>query len=224
MQSIVSSCPSPVQSPSVEIIEQGIIMSAQDLARFSIINWNRLNGYWGNNPARALGVVDRWLAKRVGYTRARIDMKRFPERSDFPEWEHLGTPHKRLGQLFWNAFRAMEIGELKLADSPDLEGMLFMDGYRNVPFLGDIGEVSASTFIFSMLRLNAGDLWISVPDAFHQIILEPLVNLRDEWENGREPQKPMAILEKPSLPQRKKKAKQSAEALAHLGLVQHTLL
>ncbi len=113
----------------------------------------------------------------------------------------------------------MEIGEIKFSDSPDFEGTLF----KNTPFLGDIGQVSISTFIFSMLQLNIGNLWISVPDAYHQVILEPLVNLRDEWENDRSPQKPMAVLQKQII--KKKRAKYfDKEVLAQHGLEQSILL
>jgi hypothetical protein len=65
----------------------------------------------------------------------------------------------------------------------DIGGLL--PDYCNVPFLGDVGVVSVSTFIVSMFELNIGDLWISVPDAHTQIIIEPIANLRDEWKNER---------------------------------------
>jgi hypothetical protein len=192
-------------------------MSASDIGRLDIVQWNQVNGYWGNNPARAMTVIDRWMSKRVGYTLVKVDMQEFPVRDGFPEWAHTGSPHDAVGRMFYNTFHATQKGELTFTDSPDLEGTIFMEGYRNVPFLGDIGQVSLSTFIFSMLRLNAGDLWISVPDAYHQVILEPLANLRDEWENDRKPQEQLLTMRKVTGKRKKQ------DASLDTGVTQETL-
>jgi len=126
-------------------------------------------------------ITDRWFAGRTGYTVVKVDMQRFPERSDWPGWDHVGC-HEALGKLYWNTFHAVFIGELKFSDAPDFEGTIHIPDYRAVPILGDIGVVGVSTFIMSMFQLNIGDLWVSIPNAHTQIILEPLVNLCDEWE------------------------------------------
>jgi hypothetical protein len=180
----ISCCPPAIQTPCINVIEQGIIQSVSDLGKLRIIDWNRTNGYWGHNPVRAMRIIDQCFTGRTGYTVVKIDMQRFPERSDWPSWDHVGC-HEQLGKLYWNTFHATFTGELKFSDAPDFEGTIHFPDYRDVTILGDIGEVSVSTFIMSMFQLNRSDLWISVPDAHTQIILEPIINLCDEWEREK---------------------------------------
>lgn len=184
MHSIVSSCPSSGQLPSVTVTEQRLITSARDLGGLQIIDWDRTSGYWDNNPARAMDLVENWLAHKAAYTVVRMEMKGYPVRTDWPGWEHAGC-HAPLGRLFWNAFHATQIGKLEFSDAPDFSGKFLSPDGVVTAFTGDIGKVAVSTFIFTMLQLNTSDLWISVPDAHTQVIIQPVINLREKWDKIR---------------------------------------
>lgn len=173
------------------IIEQGTIRNADDLCKLHIVDWHRLNGYWDNNPARVVQLVTSWLMKKATYTIAHIPLRTYPARADWPGWKQ-GGRQEELGRLFWNSFLATHRGSLTFSDEPDFAGSYLADA-RPEPFqvYGDIGQVAASTFVFTLAQMSEGDLWISVLDEETQVILELLFDLHDavarfldDWVSG----------------------------------------
>jgi hypothetical protein len=103
-----------------------------------------------------------------------------PERDDWPGWQHAGN-HAAIGRLFWNWFHWKKRGTLTFADAPDFSGVLHLVNGQTVSFFGDIGKVSPSTFLHTIKLLEQDDIWISIPTATTQIIIEPLISLRALW-------------------------------------------
>jgi len=103
-----------------------------------------------------------------------------PERDDWPGWKHVGA-HELLGKLYWNWFYQRPMGDLHFSDSPDFHGRITFPDSPNRDFWGDIGKVSASTFIGSLKMMDANDLWISVLDERTQVVIEPLVSIKELW-------------------------------------------
>jgi hypothetical protein len=161
------------------VIEQGIISTSNDLCKLQIIDWHRLNGDFENNPARAVQLATNWLTLKATYTIAHIPLRTYPTRNDWPGWKQ-GGQQESLGRLFWNAFLATRRGTLTFSDEPDFAGS-YQATSRPEPFqvYGDIGQVAASTFIFTLAHMSEGDLWISVLDEETQIILELLFDLQN---------------------------------------------
>jgi hypothetical protein len=92
-----------------------------------------------------MNAIGNWLTKNAVYTIYRCDMRKSPERSDFPGWNHGGN-HLQLGRLYWNMFHASFKGTLEFSDMPDFSGTIqFDDLDKPVSLFGDIGRVSAST-------------------------------------------------------------------------------
>jgi hypothetical protein len=156
-----------------DIIEQKLIESTIDLCRLNIIDFHRCNGLWGNNAAVAMNTIGNWLTKNAVYTIYRCDMRQYPDRSDFPGWNHVGN-HQELGQLYWNMFHASFKGTLEFSDMPDFSGTIqFDDLDKPVSLFGDIGRVSASTFGVDVLpHLSTHDLWLSILDEHTHVLLE----------------------------------------------------
>ena len=162
----------------MHIVEQGLLSSIEDIGRLKIMDFSRCNGLWQDNPVRAMNTAKNWMVGTMSYTILQIDMSKYPQRNDWPGWNHVGS-HEHLGKMYWNCFFANDDGNgtLKFSDSPDFEGTLLDEGIER-KFYGDIGQVSASTFIIEVLpRMHKGDLWISIPNERTQIILECLVDL-----------------------------------------------
>lgn len=156
----------------MEVIEQKQITTVVDIGSLNI-DFNRCNGYWKNNPVRAMQTIGNWLIGRTAYTIIRDDLRKYPERDDFPQWEHVGN-HKPLAKLYWNMFYATSQGTLTFHDMPDFSGTITLDDpKREAAFWGDIGKVSASTFCLEVLpRVSEGDLWISVVSEDTHIVVE----------------------------------------------------
>ncbi|MBO0780986.1 MAG: hypothetical protein J2P37_19360 [Ktedonobacteraceae bacterium] len=168
----------------IQKIKQGIISGFQDIHQLHMIDWSRLNGYWDNNPAEAIEIATSWLTSNARYTIASIDLCRYPQRNDWPGWPHAGRSHERLGRLFWNSYMASGLGTLTFHDAPDFSGTITRKDGRIVSLYGDIGIVSASTFLFTLVHMHAGDLWVSVLDEHTQVILEPLIDFERICKEG----------------------------------------
>ncbi len=155
------------------MVEQKHITSLRDIGHINIIDFNRCNGLWEDNPVYALEVIGGWLIGKAAYTIIHADLHAYPERNDFPQWEHIGN-HKPLAKLYWNMFHATFQGTLTFHDMPDFSGKIILDDpKREATFWGDIGQVSASVFGVEVLpQMHKGDLWISVISMDTQIVLE----------------------------------------------------
>lgn len=159
----------------MKILEQGTIKDSYDIMKLNIIDWNRLNGSW-SNAGEALKTITSWFKGRAQYSIVEYDLTIAPNRNDWPEWNHIGN-HERMGRLYWNTFKGREIeGEtLVFSDAPDFYGkMVAFEGCSRkfVDFWGDIGRVSAQAFAITQKSMRAHDIWISLPDEKHQIIIE----------------------------------------------------
>ena len=191
----------------MKMLEQWYVTSLEDVGKLHIIDFNRLNGYWENNPARALKTIGSWLINRTCATYIECDLKQFPVHPGF-QWEHVGN-HEPLGQLYWNAFHNMFIGEIHFQDAPDFSGRIYFEerGSKPVHFEGDIGQVSASTFALDVLpTMHKDDIWISILDERHHLILEflddltTLISKHMEKQYGlQEPKKRRAAIRKKQL-------------------------
>jgi len=73
-----------------------------------------------------------------------------------------------------------EKGTLAFADAPDFSGTLVIEGKR-IRFWGDSGKVSPITFLETLKQMDVHDIWISLPDAQTQIVIEALVSFRHLW-------------------------------------------
>lgn len=164
------------------IIEHGEIKSVRDLLKLGIIDWNRLNNYWENADEAASAIVS-WLdGSKATYGIVDHDLSAVPDRGDWPGWKHVGL-HPEMGKMYWNYFHYSFNGTLHFSDAPDFHGTLqFKDG-STARFYGDIGQVSASTFMHTIRMLDAGDIWISVIDSCTQIIIEPQISVSSLWNN-----------------------------------------
>lgn len=170
--------------PPVKILEKGMIEKPYDILHLNFIDWGRLNNYW-DNLGEALDLFASWLVGRVAYTIVEVDMHGLPDIVDFPsDWTHEGA-HEPIAIAYWNWWHLINTGRLVMSDEPDFWGELTTGG-MDKRFWGDIGQVSASTFAHVVKGLHKGDIWISIPDDQHQIILEPLVSLYDlfnDWDS-----------------------------------------
>jgi hypothetical protein len=162
----------------MEIVEQGLLNSLDQLTRLRIINFAHCNGYWENSPSKAMRAIANWTVGLFEYTVVRIDINKFPERDGWTGWNHVGH-HEQVGRLFWNSF--LHIGkshQLHFSDSPDITGEITWEDGHVTRIYGDVGEISVSTFALDVLPyIKKGDLWISVSSSFSQVILEPLVDV-----------------------------------------------
>lgn len=160
----------------MKILKQAEIRSASDFSKLRIVDWHRLNGYWQNDVTMPLSVISAFLSNHATYTLIEDDLTVYPVRDDWPNWVHAGNgSHERLGRLYWNMFYACFGGEgtLIMGDMPDFQGTLAFPGTQPVKFFGDIGQVSASTFVLDVLpKFTFHDLWITVFDEKHHLILE----------------------------------------------------
>lgn len=159
----------------MNIIKQGTFTSLSEIGSLRIMDFNRCNGLWENNPVSAMKTAENFLVEHFQYTVIETDMRESPERRDWPGWRHVGN-HVPLGRRYWNWFfeKGPAGGTLEFSDSPDFNGTFYNStAGREVSFFGDIGMVSASTFLIDVVpRMGHGDLWISIPNETTQIILE----------------------------------------------------
>lgn len=163
----------------MHMIEQGIFQSSYDILKLNIIDWNRLNGTW-QHPGDAIRTISSWVIGRAGYTIIEDDLHAYPERTDWPGWEHPGN-HERLGRLYWNSFYAAQTGVLRFSDAPDFYGTIeTQNGVQQI--WGDIGKVSAQAFAMTQKKMRVNDIWVSVLDDTHQVVIESLADNLNEWE------------------------------------------
>jgi len=154
----------------MRIIKQKQIESISDVTGLRIIDFNRCNGLWENNPYEAMNAVAPWLIGNT-YTIIHHNMRMEPVRDDFPGWQHAGT-HEHMGKLFWNYFHHRFQGEIAFHDMPDFSGNIIFKDYK-VNFLGDVGRVSVSTFALNVLpKLREYDLWITMISEDTHLIME----------------------------------------------------
>lgn len=123
--------------------------------------------------------IGNWMIGRTYLTHLEVDMRQFPEVPGFPAWDHVGTHHIPLARLYWNMFHATTPGELQFHDAPDFSGLLYLEqGKPPIAFQGDIGQVSLSTFAIDVLpQMHKGDLWISIIDERHHVLIEFLEDI-----------------------------------------------
>jgi hypothetical protein len=124
--------------------------------------------------------ISNWTIGLFAYTVIEVPLKQYPVRTDWPGWNHVGS-HELLGELFWNMFyyRADPGNKLSFSDMPDFHGEFAPDESGHIArFYGDIGQISASTFLVDVVRqIRAHDLWISVHGDDRQVILEAQRNI-----------------------------------------------
>lgn len=162
----------------MKVLDQGFFQSDYDILKLNIIDWNRLNGTWGN-PGDAIRTITSWLVGRAGYTVLESDLHRYPVRNDWPGWEHPGD-HERLGRLYWNCFHASHLGELHFSDAPDFYGRIVtQDGEQQI--WGDIGKVSAQAFAITQKKMGKHDIWVSVLDDVREVVIESLTDNGEDW-------------------------------------------
>lgn len=164
------------------VIDRGEFTSENDLLKLPIVDWNRLINYWDNVYDATVSISSWLIASRAHYIIAECNMKSAPKREDWPGWKHIGC-HPQIGQLYWNWFHWKQVGTLHFSDSPDFHGVLNRPGMEKAQFYGDVGLVSAPTFMRSIKSLEAHDLWITIVDMETQIIIEPLGSIRQMWHN-----------------------------------------
>lgn len=170
--------------PKTHIVETGLIKTAKDLVKLNIVDWNRLNGYW-DNPQEAAESISSWLiAGECHYSIYKDDITKAPNRGDWPGWRHVGN-HPEMGRLFWNWFHLNKNGTIHFSDSPDFHGTFLspINPSDESTFYGDIGLVSASTFMHTMRNFSENYMWISVVDHDTQILIEPMFSIRQIWFN-----------------------------------------
>lgn len=161
--------------PVASILDHGIIRSVGDFTRLGIVDWTRYKSHW-QSPQHAMEIVSSHFTNRMSFLIARLNLYEYPERDDFPGWEHAGR-HEELGRLYWNHFHYVFEGELRFHDRPDFSGVIIHRD-RNPSeclFWGDIGLVSPITILDTVRALRPYTMWISVQDAQTQVILEPLL-------------------------------------------------
>ncbi|MDQ3847610.1 MAG: hypothetical protein M3261_01485 [Thermoproteota archaeon] len=165
------------------ITKMKLITSIEDILEANIIDFNRLNGYWGS-PVGALNTILSWFkdAATIAYMHFE-DFHDAPERDDWPEWKHVGN-HPELGRKYWNwFFWNFPKGELRFSDSPDFQGFFPPDDAgHSAWFWGDIGQVSASAFTRVQKLMNDGAIWISIlGDGRDHVVIQPHYNISDLW-------------------------------------------
>jgi hypothetical protein len=159
-----------------EILESKLIDSAEDLYRWNIIDFNRLNGYF-EHSGHAMDTIFGWFNKLAHITVIDLGEKFFdvPKRSDFPQWKHVGN-HESVARDYWNFFKHYHNkpgNSLHFSDAPDFYGEL--NGQR---FWGDIGQVSASAFALTQKQMGAHDIWISLLYAGEmQVVIESFIDI-----------------------------------------------
>lgn len=175
---------------SVQIINQKLVTSPMDLLGLNIIDFNRLNGYW-NNTGDALTSIFSWLENFAVVTIYQInDFDQAPKRDDWPEWLHVGH-HSHVGKKFWNWFLWYHPeAKLYFSDEPDFWGE-YPDGGL---LCGDLGLVSASSFLLAQASLGKGDVWISVLNGGHKhVMIEILADRYPRSYRGKRPAEPEQI-------------------------------
>ena len=141
--------------------QYGGIDSVDDLVRLNIVDFGRHNGKLFGGPHNAIALIAQHTVGTMCYTVIPEDYSTYPQRTDFPEWHHVGD-HVSIARLYWNKFHALFPGShITFGDSPDFAGTLIADRY-SLNFCGDIGQVSPIAFLQSIQGMLPGDLWISI--------------------------------------------------------------
>jgi hypothetical protein len=162
----------------MRLIECGIISSANDLARLKIIDYGR--AAYCESRHHAKFATAKWLINHTIYYKIEDDLTQYEERSDWKKWSHPGN-HPLIGKLYWNWFHSLHTGKLVFGDEPDFWGHYETDNGLQ-KFWGDIGKVSATTFLWTITKLGQNDIWISVVDSKTQVLLCPLYNIREVFQ------------------------------------------
>lgn len=150
------------------VVDHGLIRSLGDFLMLDIIDWDRCHPY--ETVQQIMRSTASFLINRYTYIVVNIDITAYPQRDDFPGWEHSGA-HELKGKWYWNHFHHDFEGTLCFGDSPDFAGVIHRNGQEHA-FMGDIGKVSPLTFK-QVLAEESGIMWISVRTEHRQIILEP---------------------------------------------------
>lgn len=90
------------------------------------------------------------------------------------EWFHSAgrtVAHNWLG-MAWAQERIEQGVKIDLLDSPDIRGEI--DGHL---IAGDVGRCTYSAWFDGFRNLRRGDLWISVIDYDHEVVLEPQIDI-----------------------------------------------
>src|SRR5258708_32356864 len=103
------------------LIDQGIIRTEGDFLRLQMVDWNRYAPYY-TSPQHAMHVVSSWYLHTGVFALYDVPLDQYPERADFPTWDHPGGVHRALASAFWNYFHACYMGTLFFADMPDFSG------------------------------------------------------------------------------------------------------
>ena len=152
--------------------DQRQFSSPSDVLRADVVDIYRLNGYW-SNPGDALDrIFDILSSGSAVYGIYDVpDFDSAPMRDDFPGWSHTGG-HEPIGRRLWNWFhQSMPTYKLVLSDSPDFQATTTLEDGAQHFIWGDIGRVSASTFVHTLLQMRPGDLWMSIKDGGAQHVL-----------------------------------------------------
>ena len=159
-----------------------LITDFNDFVDLHIIDWSRGNSLWGNNPHRAMKVMESLVVGKMTAIIADVDITRAPRRTDWPNWQHAGD-HETLAHSWWDTFyyRFGGTGSLmKLADAPDFGGeLVFPEDNLRRGFWGDIGQASVGAFFDALRNTEAGDLWITIVNEQSQVVLESQLDLRE---------------------------------------------
>ncbi len=175
----------------IQVLKTGIFQNEDEVTSLNLFDVHRSKA----SPSKTIHGISRWLIGRARYTISQVDMKQSPTRDDFPGWRHIGG-HIEMGELYWNWFHDhfshIPEKELLFSDSPDMWGSITFpeeDGLsqHKIHFWGDIGMVSASAFIESIIQMQKGDLLITICSEKRQIIVEALVDFFEPSPQADQP-------------------------------------
>jgi hypothetical protein len=163
--------------PQATILEHGLFTSDLDFFRLDVVDWYaHRNVYWPN-PEVALKAVNQWLIGRAFYTILQLKLDLIPEQPNCPKWSHSGS-HVGASRWLWNWFHSAYKGELQFSDEPDFFGYFELPGGGRARFTGDIGVTAPHTFLFAWTALTTNDVWISLRDNDHLVIIEAAIDIR----------------------------------------------
>lgn len=166
-----------MHNPEITIIEQGPILTPQDFLRLDIVDWTRIKRS-GGKPREIMDSLTTWFVKTSIYHIIQTNLCDYPERDDFPQWNHSGTYHRDIAEVFWNHFHyRFPKSTLAFDDCPDFYGEIVYSSDERVQIIGDIGKVSPFGLRNAIPMLNGSSLWISVVDLNTLILIEPRCEL-----------------------------------------------
>lgn len=152
-----------VSPPLIKIIEEGIIRSTNDFVRLNVVDWKRFKPYWKSEQHAMDNLGLHFLG--MCYTIAKVPMCEYPERDDFPGWQHVGD-HESMGRVFWNFFHYIYDGKLFFYDKPDFSGIIYYKDEEPAErkFHGDVGKVSPIAMRETVSAIHDYNIWISMID------------------------------------------------------------